>query len=100
VPSTLQLPAPTAWPVVLAFGITLVFAGLVMNGSVSLLGALLSIAGAVGWFRNVLPHEAHESVPVQEERLVVVTSRREVARRATRRHSRSRDISGTTARRG
>ena len=79
-PSTLQLPAPTAWPVVLAFGITLVFAGLVTNGSVSLLGALLSIAGAVGWFRNVLPHEAHESVPVVEERLVVVTSRREVAR--------------------
>jgi len=80
VPSTLQLPAPTAWPVVLAFGITLVFAGLVTNGSVSLLGALLFIAGAVGWFRNVLPHEAHESVPVVEERLVVVTSRREVAR--------------------
>src|SRR6267142_2331345 len=80
VPSTLQLPAPTAWPVVLAFGITLVFAGLVTNGSVSLLGALLSVAGAVGWFRNVLPHEAHESVPVVEERLVVVTSRREVAR--------------------
>lgn len=79
-PTSLQLPAPTAWPVVLAFGITLVFAGLVTNASVSFLGAILSIAGAVGWFRDVLPHESHESVPVVQESPVIVTSRREVAR--------------------
>src|SRR6266850_8122394 len=80
VPTNLQLPAPTAWPVVLAFGITLVFAGLVTSASVSVLGAILSLTGALGWFRNVLPHEAHESVPVLEQRPSIETTRREVAR--------------------
>jgi len=36
-------------------GITLVFAGLVTSEPVSVLGGILVIAGAVGWFRNVLP---------------------------------------------
>src|SRR5215469_7561440 len=75
-----QLPEPTAWPIVLAFGIALIFAGLVTSESVSLLGAVLAIAGAVGWFRNVLPHEAHESVPVVAEQLAIATTRRDVAR--------------------
>src|SRR5258708_20528835 len=65
-PATLQLPAPTAWPIVLAFGISLIFAGMVTSASVSILGALLAIAGTVGWFRDVLPHEAHETVPVSD----------------------------------
>src|SRR2546427_454312 len=66
--NNLRLPAPTAWPLVLALGVTLVFAGLVTSASVSGLGAILFIAGVIGWFRNVLPHEAHESVPVLEQR--------------------------------
>jgi hypothetical protein len=77
---TLQLPAPTAWPVVLAFGVTLLFAGLVTSAAVSVLGALLTLTGAVGWFRNVLPHEVHESVPVLPETLATGTTRRGVAR--------------------
>ena len=79
-PVTLELPEPTAWPIVLAFGITLVFAGLVTDVSVSVLGGMLVIAGSVGWFRNVLPHEAHESVPVEPEQAPVVTTRLDVAR--------------------
>ena len=62
--STIELPAPTAWPIILAFGLTLVFAGLVTSPSVSILGAIFSLAGCVGWFRDVLPHEKHESVPI------------------------------------
>ena len=77
---SVELPAPTAWPIVLAFGLTLVFAGLVTSASVSLLGAILAVAGCVGWFRDVLPHEKHESVPVAEKVLAVATSRPEVAR--------------------
>src|SRR5882757_4197477 len=77
---TLELPAPTAWPLVLAFGITLVFAGLVTSESVSVLGGLRIIAGAVGWFRNVLPHEEHESVSVTAVQLAIATTRRDVAR--------------------
>ena len=77
---TLELPAPTAWPLVLAFGITLAFAGLVTSESVSILGGVLVIAGAVGWFHNVLPHEAHESVSTVPEQPAIVTTRRDVAR--------------------
>ena len=61
---TIETPAPTAWPIVLAFGLTLVFAGLVTTASVSILGAIFTLAGCIGWFRNVLPHEKHESMPI------------------------------------
>src|SRR5260221_3131006 len=74
-PATLQLPAPTAWPIVLAFGISLIFAGMVTSASVSILGALLAIAGTVGWFRDILPHEAHETVPVSNPVEPIVTTR-------------------------
>jgi hypothetical protein len=78
--SALELPAPTAWPIVLAFGVTLLFAGLVTSGSVSVLGGFLIIAGATGWFRNVLPHEAHELVSATPAEPDIATTRREVAR--------------------
>src|SRR4029450_5414212 len=76
----IKLPAPTAWPIVLAFGISLVFAGMVTSGAISALGAILAIAGSVGWFRDVLPHEAHEVVHVVRQVPVVRTTRHEVDR--------------------
>jgi hypothetical protein len=79
-PQTVQLPAPTAWPIVLAFGITLLFAGLVTTVAISVLGAICALAGSVGWFRSVLPHEQHESVPLVVEPVEIVTTRREVSR--------------------
>src|ERR1700732_3138676 len=79
-PGTIELPAPTAWPIILAFGLTLVFAGLLTSASVSILGAILTVAGCVGWFRDVLPHEKHESAPVLETVPTVTTSRPKVAR--------------------
>ncbi|HEX5236107.1 MAG TPA: hypothetical protein VFW25_12335 [Silvibacterium sp.] len=74
----IHLPAPTAWPFAMALGITLGFAGIVTNAGISVLGAVLAIAGAVGWFRQVLPHEAHENIPVVVEETVIETTRREV----------------------
>jgi hypothetical protein len=79
-PNAVTMPSPTAWPIVLAFGITLVFAGMLTTASVSILGAILALTGYVGWFRDVLPHEKHESVPVLEEPASVATSRPSVAR--------------------
>jgi hypothetical protein len=79
-PGTVKLPAPTAWPIVLAFGVTLLLAGLVTNASVSILGAILIVTGCVGWFRDVLPHEKHEEVRVKEEVAVVTAPRREITR--------------------
>jgi hypothetical protein len=78
--STVELPAPTAWPIVLAFGFTLLFAGLVTSISVSLLGAILAIAGCVGWFREVLPVEKHERISVPNKATPVTTTRPQVAR--------------------
>ncbi len=79
-PGMIELPAPTAWPIILAFGLTLVFAGLVTSASVSILGAIFMVAGCVGWFREVLPHEKHESPPIVEPVPTAETRRPRVAR--------------------
>src|SRR5260370_31628748 len=79
-PSEIEAHAPTAWPFVLAFGFTLMFAGLLTSVSVSVLGAVLSVAGCVGWFREVFPHEHEVIVPVVPEDLRVTTERRVVER--------------------
>ena len=79
-PREIEVPAPTAWPFILAFGVALLFAGLVTSMSVSCLGALLSLAGSVGWFREVFPHEQEEVVPVLPEDIRLTTARRTVDR--------------------
>ena len=63
-PSHIDLPAPTMWPMVTAFGIALIATGLVTNLAVSVTGLAIALAGAIGWWRDVLPHEKHEHVPV------------------------------------
>jgi hypothetical protein len=79
-PEKIEVPASTAWPVVLAFGMTLVFAGLVTAAPITILGAILAIAGATGWFRDVLPTEKHEWAPVVHEHIAIETSRVSVER--------------------
>jgi hypothetical protein len=78
--STVELPSPTAWPIVLALGVTLLFAGLVTSASVSVLGALLFLVGGVGWFGDVLPVEKLEMLAAAPELTSVSTRRRQVAR--------------------
>ena len=63
----IQVPASTGWPLVAAFGLTLVFAGLLTHVMISTLGAITFCAGLVGWFRQVLPQEAHDSVTLGKE---------------------------------
>jgi hypothetical protein len=79
-PREIEVPAPTAWPFLLALGAALLFAGLVTSPSVSCLGALLSVAGSVGWFREVFPYEHEEVVSVLPEDIRVTTNRRVVER--------------------
>lgn len=71
----IHLPAPTAWPIVLAFGFTMLVAGLVTTAGISILGAVLMLAGCVGWFRQVLPHEQHEEVEVAGQEVTIASSR-------------------------
>src|SRR6201996_2684408 len=68
----IHLPSPTAWPLLLAFGAMLMFAGLVTHLSITVAGVLLALASSVGWFRQVLPHEQHTEV--------VETTRRSIDR--------------------
>jgi len=68
--TVVQVPVSTGWPLVAAFGLTLVFAGLLTHFMVSSLGAVTLCAGLIGWFREVLPHEAHDSVVVEQEEAV------------------------------
>ncbi len=82
VPGTIAMPAPTVWPFVTAFGITLLCAGLVTHLVVSGVGLVLVLRGAVGWFREVLPLERHEFVhvrPVEQRAKPIKVSPRTVA---------------------
>ena len=82
-PDGIELPAPTVWPLVLALGVTLIFAGLVTHPLVSAVGGVLSLAAALGWWRQVLPEQAEERVPlrpVSARALPIAPSQAAVAR--------------------
>src|SRR4051794_8357361 len=76
----IEVPSPTAWPLVLALGCALLFAGLVTYATVSALGAMLIIAGCLGWFQQVFPHEHEVAVPIVTDDTRLVTGRRLVER--------------------
>jgi hypothetical protein len=81
VPDHVNLPAPTAWPFITASGLTLLAAGLVTEAVVSVVGLILAIRGAVGWFRDVLPVEQHELArvrPLEQRARPIVASPRSV----------------------
>jgi len=69
------LPVPTAWPMVLALGASLTVTGMVTHWTVSVLGIILFVRSAVGWFFEVLPHEHHLVVPVEAEAVEIVSTR-------------------------
>lgn len=76
---TVRLPAPTAWPMVLALGISLMLAGMVTHWAISLLGLMMALPAIVGWFFQVLPHEHHVSVDVHADVLEIKSTREALA---------------------
>jgi hypothetical protein len=60
----IQLPAPTFWPMIFAFGVTLLFAGLVTFWAVAAVGFIIALRSVFGWWKNVIPHEQHEDVAI------------------------------------
>lgn len=76
----IHMPAPTHWPIVLALGITFLFAGLVTHWAISALGFVLMVRSAIGWFQDVVPHERHEDIPVVTQIVEVQSTRAQVAR--------------------
>jgi hypothetical protein len=73
--AAMHLPAPTAWPMILAFGCMLAGASLVTDAGIGMLGGVFILAGCIGWFRQVLPIEQHEEVPVRHLPVTIATSR-------------------------
>ena len=58
------IPRPTPWPIITAFGVTFMFAAIVTNIFVVVVGAAFALVGVIGWFREVFPHENVEAIPV------------------------------------
>ncbi len=63
VPYLRAIPVPTSGPLIAAFGVSLLFAGLVTSYAVSAVGVLCAIWGAVQWFGDCFPHEDLEELP-------------------------------------
>jgi len=70
------LPVPTAWPMVLALGVSLLIAGMVTHWVISLLGAVLALRSTIGWFFEVLPREHHAAVEVHADHILISTTRK------------------------
>ena len=89
----IELPAHTFWPIVFAFGVTLLIAGIVTHWVVTLVGLLLTIRSGVGWWFDVIPHEQHEEVPINpalRPAPIEVETRSVVRLQAGERHHRAR----------
>lgn len=76
---TVQLPAPTARPMVLALGISLMLTGMVTHWAISLLGLLMAVPAIVGWFLEVLPEEHHVYVDVHADVIEIKSTRETLA---------------------
>ena len=79
-PGAVELPRPTAWPLVLALGVSLIALSMVTSVAFFYLGLALSVAATVGWFLQLFPAEAHEVVRVEVEEIEITTARRLVQR--------------------
>ncbi len=70
-----SFPLRQPWPMVLALGISLMLTGMVTQWVISLLGLLLTLQSAVGWFLEVLRHEHHVYVDIEAEELPIESLR-------------------------
>src|SRR5438874_1930692 len=61
-----EMPRPTAWPMVLGLGVTLLVAGLATEPALSLVGLVIFLFGLCGWIANMLPGQGHFHEPLVE----------------------------------
>lgn len=64
-PSSIELPKPTAWPIVLAAGVALLAAGLVTSYAFCAVGLLLLVIALAGWIGQLLPGVGIQMEPVE-----------------------------------
>jgi cytochrome c oxidase subunit 1 len=68
-PSRSHLPAPSYWPIVLAFGLPVIAYGLIFNMALCAVGGAIVLAGFVGWAMEPtddedLPPHGHDDEPL------------------------------------
>jgi hypothetical protein len=69
-PEGIEMPRPTAGPMILGVGIALLGAGAVLGLALSAAGAVLLVVGLTAWIRNLLPGRGHfheERVPLAQQ---------------------------------
>jgi hypothetical protein len=69
VPDSVELPRPTAAPVVLALGLTLLAAGVALGLGFLVVGALVVVVALSLWIAQLLPSQGHLHEPVAERTL-------------------------------
>src|ERR1043165_126516 len=74
----IEVPVPTPWPFVIAFGLTLMLAGIVTSLAVTIVGFLVVLLAARGLFRNVFPEPQEELVQVRRTFALIAVSTRRV----------------------
>jgi hypothetical protein len=62
--NSILVPAPTAWPLLAALGLTLILGGVVMHPAATIVGILVLLRAAVGWWLAVLPEQNEQPVPL------------------------------------
>ena len=74
----IRVPSTGGWPLVAAFGLSMLWAGMLTHWMLSAFGAICLVAGLAGWFREVLPKESHIEVLAEAEPVAPVTDQKEV----------------------
>ena len=58
-PSTIHMPSPSYWPIIIAAGVGLIGGGLLSHYGVSFLGGLIAFIGVIGWANEPPAAEEH-----------------------------------------
>lgn len=66
-PNSVEMPTPTAWPIVLAMGVTLLASGFALSLAISVVGAFMILVALVGWIGQLLPGRGHMHEPLVDE---------------------------------
>lgn len=60
----IEMPRATAWPLVLAVGVTLLAASVVIHWVLAVMGGILFLRGLIGWVGELLPGVGHVHEPL------------------------------------
>ena len=63
---SVEMPRPTAWPIVIALAVTLLALGAATSLAFCIIGAALLIISLFGWISQLLPGRGHEHEPLAE----------------------------------